>query len=136
MKKILITATATLCILLLYSCQNKTQQLLTKKWDCIKVDNLDLGSDRIQNLQDSIGNLKVMAALESLSWTFKENHEYECTVAGRVMIKGSYGISEDGGTLICTPETKNSINRYTIRQLSENELVLGSPPLVLYFKPH
>jgi hypothetical protein len=136
MKKILIIATATLGILFLNSCQNKTQQLLTKKWDCIRVDNLDLGSDRFQNQQDSIDNLNVMAALESLSWTFKENHEYECTVAGRVMIKGSYGISEDGAMLICTPETKNSINRYTIRQLSENELVLGSPPLVLYFKPH
>lgn len=136
MKKTVIIAAIILCIPLLYSCKNKTQQLLTKKWDCIKVDNLNLENDRFQNQQDSIDNLKVMTTLESLSWTFKGKHEYECTLAGRVMIKGSYGISEDGTTLICTPETMNSINRYTIRQLTENELVLSSPPLVLYFKPH
>lgn len=138
MKKIAGIALITLFIPLLHSCKSKTQQLLTKKWDCIKVENLDLGSDRFQNPQDSINTVQVMAALESLNWTFKDNHEYECSIAGKVMVKGNYGLTDDEKTLVCTPGTKNTINRYSIHTLTENDLVLstGNPPLVLHFKPH
>ncbi|HMU09555.1 MAG TPA: hypothetical protein PKC54_06080 [Ferruginibacter sp.] len=127
-----------LFILPFHSCKSKTQQLLSKKWDCIKVDNLDIGTDRFQSPQDSINTVQVIAALESLIWTFKDNHEYECAIAGKVMIKGNYGLTDDEKTLICTPDTKNTINRYTITVLTETDLVLstGNPPLVLHFKPH
>lgn len=127
-----------LFVLLLHSCKSKTQQLLSKKWDCIKVDNLDIGTDRFQSPQDSINAVQVIAALESLNWTFKDNHEYECAIAGKVMVKGNYGLTDDEKTLVCTPDTKNTINRYSIHTLTENDLVLstGNPPLVLHFKPH
>ncbi|MBL7695889.1 MAG: hypothetical protein JNK91_13635, partial [Ferruginibacter sp.] len=51
---------------------------------------------------------------------------------------GTYGLAEDGKMLICTPSTRNNINRYIITVLNENELVLNSgfPPLVLHFKAH
>lgn len=138
MKKMVSIAIVSLFVAFLHSCKSKTQQLLTKKWDCIKVENLDLGGDRFQNPQDSINTMQIMAALESLNWTFKDKHEYECSIAGNVMIKGTYGLTEDGKTLVCTPDTKNTLNRYTITLLTENDLVLstGNPPLVLHFKPH
>jgi len=140
MKKTVIILAVTLCILQLHSCQSKTQELLTKKWDCVKVENLDLGNERFQNAQDSINNLQLISALETLNWTFKDNHEYECAIGSRVTVKGTYGLMDDGKTLVCTPDTKNTINRYTINTLTENDLVLsnsaGNPPLVMHFKPH
>ena len=136
MKKTISIFTVVMCVLFFYSCKNKTQQLLTKKWDCVKVDNLDLGNEPAAGLQDSINNQKIIAAMESLTWTFKDNHEYECSIAGRVTVQGSYGITEDGKTVVCTPSTKNSINSYYIQTLTENDLVLSSALLVLHFKPH
>jgi len=140
MKKPVIISATVLCIFFFHSCQNKTQQLLTKKWDCIKVENLDLANERFQGPEDSISTVQLIAALESLSWIFKEDHAYECTIGSRVTVKGTYGIMDDGRTLICTPDTRNTINRYTINTLTENDLVLssstGNAPLVLHFKPH
>lgn len=138
MKKATFISVAILCSFLLHSCQSKTQELLTKKWDCIKVENLDLGNERFQDQQDSVNNLKLMATLETLTWTFKDNHEYECAIGSRVTVKGTYGLTEDGKTIICTPDTKNSVNRYAITTLTDNDMLLstGNPPLVLHFKPH
>ena len=101
----------------------------------MQVENLDLGSG-FQTKQDSINTVQVMAALQTLSWTFKDDHEYECSIGNKVMVEGTYGIMEDGKTLICTPSSKNNINSYTIQALTENDLILASPPLVLHFKPH
>ena len=140
MKKSVIIPAAVLYIFLFHSCQNKTEQLLTRKWDCMKVENLDLANERFQSAQDSINTVQLIATLETLNWTFKDDHEYECAIGGQVTVKGTYGLTDDGKTLICTPDTKNTINRYTIITLTENDLVLststGSPPLVLHFKPH
>lgn len=121
-----------------FSCRNKTEQLLTKKWDCVKVDNLDLSTGEHQSKEDSLNTARVAAALETLNWTFKEDHQYECAVGSKVMVRGSYGLMEDGKTLICTPSSQNNINYYNITMLTENDLVLSSanPPLVLHFKAH
>ncbi|MBL0182238.1 MAG: hypothetical protein IPP96_08060 [Chitinophagaceae bacterium] len=140
MKKTATISTITFCLFFFHSCQSKTQQLLTKKWDCLKVDNLDLANERFQDPQDSLNNLQLISTLETLNWTFKDNHEYECAIGSRVTVKGTYGLMEDGKTIVCTPDTKNTINHYTITTLTENDLVLsnsaGNPPLVLHFKPH
>ncbi|HQQ99297.1 MAG TPA: hypothetical protein PLA61_00595 [Ferruginibacter sp.] len=127
------------CLLLfIASCRNETEQLLTRKWDCVKVENLELSDGMHQNPEDSLNTARTIAVLETLSWTFKSNHEYECAAAGRVLTQGTYGLAEDGKMLICTPSTRNNINRYIITVLNENELVLNSgfPPLVLHFKAH
>ena len=128
----------TLFVLLLGSCTNKTEQLLTRKWDCVKVENLELAEGGHQSQQDSLTTARIIATLETLSWTFKSNHEYECAAAGRVFTQGTYGLAEDSKVLICTPSTRNNINRYIITVLNENELVLNSgfPPLVLHFRAH
>ncbi len=124
--------------LFLNSCSNKTEQLLTKKWDCVRVDNLNLTTGELPTRQDSLLTAQVIAALETLSWSFKEDHQYECSVGGKVMVHGSYGLMEDNKTLICTPSSQNNINRYTITLLTDDELVLSStdPPLVLHFRAH
>jgi hypothetical protein len=138
MKKSVTISTAVLYMLLFSSCQSKTEQLLIKKWDCIKVENPDLVNSRFQNAEDSINTVQLMSALESLTWTFKKGHQYECAVGNRITVTGTYGIMDDNKTLICTPDTKNSINRYTINTLTENDMILsnsmGNIPLVLHFK--
>lgn len=138
MRKITIILAVALPAFLFTSCKDETEQLLTKKWDCVKVENLDLSNGGFQSRQDSLNSAQVIAALETLNWTFKEDHEYECAVGSRVMVKGTYGLMEDGKTIICTPDTKNNINRYNISTLTENDLVLRSanPPLVLHFRAH
>jgi len=122
------------------SCQNKTIELLAKKWDCVKVENLNTGGTGFQSRQDSINSIQLQAVLESLSWTFKTTMEYECSVAGKVTISGTYELSDDDKVLVCTPSTKNTINRYTVNTLTENDLVLsssaGNTPLILHFKPN
>jgi len=66
--------------------------------------------------------------------------EYECAIDSRTTVKGTYEIQDDDKTLVCIPETKNSINVYLINALTENELILSSninnSRLVLHFRPH
>ncbi len=122
------------------SCQNKTIELLAKKWDCVKVENLNTGRADFQSPEDSTNAIQLQAVLESLSWTFKTTMEYECAVAGKLTIYGTYELTDDDKILVCTPSTKNNINRYTVNTLTENDLVLssstGNTPLILHFKPH
>ena len=124
----------------LSSCQNKTIELLAKKWDCVKVENLNTGNTGFRSPEDSTNAIQLQAVLESLSWTFKTTMEYECAVAGKVTIYGTYDLTDDDKVLVCTPSTKNTINRYTVNTLTENDLVLsssaGNTPLILHFKPH
>ena len=46
---------------------------------------------------------------------------------------------ENDKIMVCTPETKNNINSYSIKVLTENELVLKSltdnSNIILHFKP-
>lgn len=140
MKSLSFALIALFTVILFSSCRNKTVALLSKKWDCVKIENLDLGDPRFQSPEDSLNNIQLQSVLESLNWTFRENGEYECAVAGKVTINGTYELLDKGKTLVCTPETKNSVNRYTINNLTEYSLVLTSAannsPLVLHFKPH
>ncbi len=132
-----------LLILLLFffnACQNKTVQLLTKKWDCVQVENILPPGTKFQSAEDSANFVQLQSLLQSLNWTFKKNMKYECAVNNSITVEGKYELLESDKILVCTPESKNNINRYVINLLTENELILkttgGTTPLVLYFKPH
>ena len=122
------------------SCRNKTVVLLTKKWDCVQVDNIVPPDARFQSKQDSLNSEQLKTLLQSISWTFKKNMRYECAVGSRVTVKGKYQLLEDDKILILTSETKNNINRYLITNLTENEMVLSgsaeNTKLVMHFKPN
>ncbi len=122
------------------SCQNKTVLLLTKKWECVQVENIFPPNTKFQSPQDSANSIQLQTLLQSLNWTFKTNMRYECAIGSRVTVKGKYELMEDDKLIVCTPESKNNINSYSIKVLTENELVLRSltdnSNLVLHFKPY
>ena len=76
--------------------------------------------------EDSLNTARTIAVLETLSWTFKSNHEYERAAAGRVLTQGTYGLGRRWQNADLHPSTRNNINRYIITVLNENELVLNS----------
>lgn len=127
-----------LAVVLLFSCQNKTKQLLQKKWDCVRVENLAPVNKNLISHEDSLVTAKLEEALQSLSWQFNEDNSYHCSTAGITTVKGTYTLSDDGKELTCT--TANNINYYSITTLTENELVLqghtASVPVIMYFRPH
>ncbi len=129
-----------LAVIIISSCQNKTVQLLTKKWDCVQVDNIVPPDTRFQSKQDSLNAEQLKTVLQSISWTFKNNMRYECAVGSRVTVKGKYQLLEADKILILTSETKNNINRYIINTLTENDLVLSgsaeNSKVILHFKPN
>jgi hypothetical protein len=140
MKKI-----ASLCIILataatFVSCKDATLSLLCKKWDCVKVDNLDPVPKHFSSPEDSVATMNMQQALSTLSWTFNENKEYQCSVDGRVTTSGSYGLLDKGKTLVCTSGSTKTINIYSISTLTEDDLVLsnrsGNANIVMHFKPH
>ena len=122
------------------SCQNKTVHLLTKKWECVQVENIIPPNTKFQSPQDSANSIQLQTLLQSLNWTFKNNMRYECAIGSRVTVKGKYELMENDKIIVCTPESKNNINSYSIKVLTENELVLRSltdnSNLVLHFKPY
>lgn len=127
-------------ILLLGSCRNKTVLLLTKKWDCVQVDNIIPPDAKLISREDSVRFDQVKSLLQSLSWTFKKNMGYECAINSRVTVSGKYELLENDKIIVCTSESKNSVNRYVIKTLTENELVLSgvaaNSAVVLHFKPN
>ncbi len=114
--------------------------LLTKKWACVQVENIIPPNTKFQSPQDSANAVQLQTLLQSLSWTFKNNMRYECAVGSKVTVNGKYELMEDDKIIVCTPESKNNINSYSIKVLTENELVLRSlsdnSNLVLHFKPY
>ena len=124
---------------ILGACNNKQEQFLCRKWDCVKIDNLDPARKPFLKQEDSLEIATVEQTLQTLNWNFFNNGEYQCATADKILISGNY-LLMNNKTLICTPRTKNNINRYTVLTLSEDELVLSSlassRPLVLHFKPH
>jgi hypothetical protein len=66
--------------------------------------------------------------------------KYECALNERIMVAGKYELLENDKILVCTPESKNSVNRYIIKSLTADELVLAgnaeNTNVVLHFKPH
>ncbi len=122
------------------SCRNKTVILLTKKWDCVQVDNIVPPNTKMLTAKDSADAEQVKMLLLSLNWTFKDRMKYECALNDRVTVQGKYELLENDKMLVCTSESKSSINRYIIKSLTADELVLAgnaeNQNVVLHFKPH
>ena len=139
MKKIIPLFLFFIALIFFSSCRNKTVQLLTKKWECVQVENIIPPNTKFQSPQDSANSIQLHTLLQSLSWTFKNKMRYECATGSRVTVKGKYGLMENDKIMVCTPETKNNINSYSIKVLTENELVLRSlndnSNIILHFKP-
>ena len=139
MKKLIPLCLFFIPLIFFSSCRNKTVQLLTKKWECVQVENIIPPNTKFQSPQDSANSIQLQTLLQSLSWTFKNNMRYECAIASRVTVKGKYELMENDKIIVCTPQTKNNINSYSIKVLTENELVLRSltdnSNIILHFKP-
>ena len=124
----------------LSSCRNKTVVLLSKRWDCMQVDNIVPPNSKMLSAKDSANAEQLKALLQSLNWTFKNNMRYECAINDRVTVQGKYELLENDKIIICTPESKFSSNRYIIKSLTADELVLTgnaeNTNVVLHFKPH
>lgn len=130
-----------ICLLFVFgACRNKTVSLLAKKWDCVQVDNIVPPDTKTLSAKDSANAEQLKALLYSLNWTFKTNKHYECALNDRITVKGKYQLLENDKLLICTPASGNSINRYIIKSLTADELVLAgnaeNTNVVLHFKPH
>jgi hypothetical protein len=122
------------------ACRNKTVVLLSKRWDCMQVDNIVPPNSKMLSAKDSANAEQLKALLQSLNWTFKNNMRYECAINDRVTVQGKYELLENDKIIICTPESKISSNRYIIKSLTADELVLTgnaeNTNVVLHFKPH
>jgi hypothetical protein len=122
------------------SCRNKTVVLLTKKWDCVQVDNIVPPNSKMLTPKDSAEAEQLKSLLQSINWTFKNNMRYECAINDRVTVAGKYELLENEKAIICTSKSKNSINRYIIKSLTPDELILAgnaeNTNVVLHFKPH
>ena len=122
------------------SCHNKTVELLAKKWDCIQVDNIVSPNTKMLSAKDSADSEQLKTLLQSINWTFKNNMSYECAVNDRITAQGKYELLENDKIMICTPEPGNSSNRYIIKSLTADDLVLAgnadNTNVVLHFRPH
>jgi hypothetical protein len=140
MKKIIPLFLLFFVLILFNSCRNKTVILLTKKWDCVQVDNMVPPNTKMLTAKDSADAEQVKMLLLSLNWTFKDRMKYECALNDRVTVQGKYELQGDDKILVCTPESKSTINRYIIKTLTADELVLAgnaeNQNVVLHFKPH
>ena len=122
------------------SCHNKTVELLAKKWDCVQVDNIVPPNAKMLSAKDSADSEQLKTLLQSINWTFKSNMSYECAVNSRVTVQGKYELLENDKIIICTPESENGSNRYIIKSLTADELVLEgnaeNTNVVLHFRPN
>ena len=120
------------------SCRNKTVELLAKKWDCVQVDNIVAANTKMLSAKDSADSEQLKMLLQSISWTFKNNRSYECALNDRITVQGKYELLENDKIMICTPASENSSNRYIIKTLTADELVLvgnaENTNVVLHFK--
>lgn len=127
-------------LLLLVSCTNKTVELLAKKWDCVQVDNIVPPNSQSLSAKDSADSEQLKILLQSINWTFKTNMSYQCAINDRITVEGKYELLEDNKIMICTPASENSSNRYIIKSLTADDLVLAGNAeninVVLHFKPH
>lgn len=128
-------------VLIFFSaCHNKTVDLLAKKWDCMQVDNIVSPNSKFLTATDSANLEKLKLVLQSINWTFKTNMSYECAVGDRITVQGKYELLENDKFVVCTPESGNNSNRYIIKSLKADELVLAgnaeNTNVVLHFKPH
>lgn len=140
MKKLIQLLLLFFVLIFFSSCRNETVIMLTKKWDCVQVDNLVQPNPKGLTAKDSANAEQLKSVLLTLNWTFKDRMKYECALNDRVTVQGKYELQGDDKILVCTPESKNSINRYIIKSLTPDELVLAgnaeNQNVVLHFKPH
>ena len=140
MKKIIPLFLFLFVLIFFSACRNKTVVLLAKKWDCVQVDNIIPPNTKMLSAKDSADSEQLKMLLQSINWTFKNNMRYECAINDRITVQGKYELLENDKIMICTPESKISSNRYIIKSLSADELVLGgnaeNTNVVLHFKPH
>ncbi len=140
LKKIISILPVFILVFFATACRNKTVILLTKKWDCVQVENIVPPNTKNLTAKDSVNVEQVKMLLLSLNWTFKDRMKYECALNDRITVQGKYELQGNDKILVCTPESKNSINRYIIKTLTAGELVLAgiadNQNVVLHFKPH
>ena len=118
MKKIIPLFLLSFVLIFFSSCRNKKVILLTKKWDCVQVDNLVQPNTKGLTAKDSVNAEQVKMLLLTLNWTFKDRMKYECALNDRVTVQGKYELQGNDKILVCTPESKNSVNRYIIKSLT------------------
>ena len=140
MRKTGIFFISTIIFFFITGCGNNNLQLLCKKWDCVRIENLAPINKSYQNTDDSLATLKIESALRSLNWTFSKNREYQCSLGSNITTTGTFQLLDKGSRLVCTSNSKNSVNTYSVTKLSEHELVLSSAvnniTLVLHFRAH
>ncbi|MFM6926675.1 MAG: hypothetical protein ACKOU7_14300 [Ferruginibacter sp.] len=140
MKKLIPLLPLFFGLVLLNACRNKTVVLLTKRWDCMQVDNIIPPGTKMLSAKDSANAEQLKTLLQSINWTFTNNMRYECAINDRITVKGRYELLENNKIMICTPESKVSSNRYIIKLLTADELVLSgnaeNTNVVLHFRPH
>ena len=106
----------------------------------MQVENIVPPNTKMLTAKDSINAEQVKMLLLTLNWTFKDRMKYECALNDQVTVQGKYELQGNDKILVCTPESKNSINRYIIKSLTADELVLTgnaeNQNVVLHFKPH
>lgn len=139
MKKIISLLSFLFLMIFFSSCLNKTVELLAKRWDCVQVDNI-VTPNTMLSVKDSADSEQLKMLLQSLNWTFKKNMSYQCAINDRITVEGKYELLEDGKIMVCTPASENSSNRYIIKTLTAEELVLAgnanNTNVVLHFRPH
>ena len=140
MKKLMPLFLLFFVLMFFSACRNKTVMLLTKKWDCMQVDNVVPPNTKMLSAKDSANSEQLKALLQSINWTFKNNMCYECAINDRITVQGKYELLENDKIMICTPESKISSNRYIIKSLTADELVLAgnaeNTNVMLHFRPH
>ena len=106
----------------------------------MQVDNIVQPNTKMLSAKDSANSEQLKDLLQSINWTFKNNMRYECAINDRITVQGKYELLEDGRIMICTPASKISSNRYVIKTLTADELVLAgnaeNTNVILHFRPH
>ncbi len=140
MKKLFYFFTATWFCWAFSSCQNKTVEQLSKRWDYVKMDNVNTTPQKFTSVEDSVAAVNMEAATKLLTWTFKKDKTYECAVGNKVATYGTYELSENDKVLTLTPSTKTNVRTYNINTLANGELVLSSVTdnvtVTLHFREH
>lgn len=140
MKKLISILFFFFVLILFGSCRNKTVVLLTKKWDCVQVDNIVPPDTKSLTATDSFNLEKLNLTLQSMSLTFKNNMRYEFAIRDDVTVQGKYELLDDDRIIILTRQAVNTSIRYIIKSLTPDELVLTgnaeNTNVVLHFKPH
>ena len=138
MKKIIRLFIFLFVLIFFSACRNKTVALLAKKWDCVQVDNIIPPNTKMLSAKDSADSEQLKMLLQSINWTFKNNMRYECAINDRITVQGKYELLEKDKIIICTTENETSSNRYVIKTLTADELVLvgnaENTNVVLHFK--